>query len=245
MGGFGAAAGPPPAAGTRHPHGTPSGNAMGRSGREARPGDAAGPRRGFWTCCFSRTQDGARSWRLLSAAAGINRSLPRVGGGRGNSAHSFPSAPPAPPRERYGPLPPLPAPAGIPHPARPEGEGAAPTPAPPPPPMVRSGPRHLSSGGGGGVYAGAILFPPSTVGASALRDGGRLGSLAPWLGRFPSPPQRSAAFAGTPFLRPPVPQWLGPTGRWAPSQGAAGASRFPPRGGGGQRCLPVLGSGAA
>lgn len=204
MGGFGAAAGPPPAAGTRHPHGTPSGNAMGRSGREARPGGAAGPRRGFWTCCFSRTQDGARSWRLLSAAAGTNRSLPRVGGGRGSRAHSFPSAPPRPPAGEVRSAPPPPRPSRDPPPGPAGGRRGCPHPrSPPPPPMVRSGPRHLSSGGGGGVYAGAILFPPSTVGASALRDGGRLASLAPCLGRLPSPPQRSAAFAGSPLPTPP------------------------------------------
>lgn len=155
MGGFGAAAGPAAAAGTRQPHGTPSGNAMGRSGRAARCGGAAGPCRGFRPCCFSRTQDGARSWRLLGAAAGINRSLPRVGGGR--RARSFPSPPT--PRERYGPLP---APAGIPHPPRPEGKGL-----PPPLPPSQDGTVRTPAPqyGRGGACAAAILFPPSTVGA--------------------------------------------------------------------------------
>lgn len=139
MGGFGAAAGPAAAAGTRHPHGTPSGNAMGRSGREARSGGAAGTSRGFWTCCFSRTQDGAQSWRLLSAGDGINRSLPGVGGGGAGRSHS--PSPPAgevqsasPPPRRHSRDPP-PAPdrgrRGCPHPCFPPSlDGTVRTPAP-------------------------------------------------------------------------------------------------------------------
>lgn len=163
MGGFGAAAGPAAAAGTRHPHGTPSGNAMGRSGREARSGGAAGTSRGFWTCCFSRTQDGAQSWRLLSAGDGINRSLPGVGGG-GSRAQSFPFPPRGrgtvrfPPPRRHSRDPP-PAPdrgrRGCPHPCFPPSlDGTVRTPAP----QWRGGyRRHL-------VHHPPPP-PPSTVGA--------------------------------------------------------------------------------
>lgn len=176
------------------------------------PGAPRGPAGGFGLVVLVAPKMAPGAGGSLALRPGQTVRSREWGGGGGAGRTHSPPPPPAPPRERYGPLPPLPAPAGIPHPARPEGEGAAPTPAPPPPPpMVRSGPRHLSSGGGGGVYAGAILFPPSTVGASALRDGGRLASLAPCLGRLPSPPQRSAAFAGSPL----------PTHPRAPVVGAA------------------------
>lgn len=92
------------------------------------------------------------------------------------------------------------------------------------------------------MYAGAILFPPSTVGASALRDGGRLGSLAPWLGRFPSPPQRSAAFAGIPRPPPPCPSGWGRPAVGRPHRGLPGPRAFPPGGGADSAACPSWGA---
>lgn len=189
MGGFGAAAGPAAAAGTRQPHGTPSGNAMGRSGRAARCGGAAGPRRGFRPCCFSRTQDGARSWRLLGAAAGINRSLPRVGGGEKGAIVPLPPHPAG--EVRSAPRPsrdPPPAPAG--------GKGAAPTPAPLP---GWYSPDPGTSLRAGGCVCCSHLVPPQHCGRSAPRYGGPLGSLGPCLAQL-----RSLRQPGLP-ISPPLP----------------------------------------
>lgn len=196
---------------------------MGRSGREARSGGAAGTSRGFWTCCFSRTQDGAQSWRLLSAGDGINRSLPGVGGGGAGRSHS-----PSPPAgEVQSASPPLAATAGIPHPPRTEGEGAAPTPASPPPWMVQSGPQHLSGGGG----TGAILFttpptPPKHCGRlppPPPNYSGPLAPLAPWLDQVPHPrlPGRllSSASPARPLAASPRPRRVRPP----PGAGVVGA----------------------